>query len=155
MACGEDNMGRLFCLICQRISMEANRICFSTTQNLCFVMLPFSAQKNKRRGPTQTFSNQAFLELGHCSFRLRDDLDIQWACTVREAWAHTPPQRQQNTCGYNPRALKRTTSLPRHTYVQLCVCVSDCWLANTEARLIQRQCSVPAKQLEAHKLLTC
>lgn len=142
MACGD--MGRLFCLICQRISMEANRICFSMAQNLCFVMLPFSAQKNKRRGPTQTFSNQAFLELGHRSFRLRDDLDTQWACTVREARTHTPPQRRQNTCGTiqeHPNAPPPCPDTHTCSCVYVCVSVSDCWLANTEARLIQRQCS--------------
>ncbi len=99
----------------------------------------FCTDRQKMRTNSDIFQS-VFLELGHDSFRLQDDLDIQWACSMWQARTHMPPQRQQTHAVQSKSA--QTPPPPAHTHTLTgCMCLS-CWLVTTEAELIQLQCLV-------------
>lgn len=128
-------MGRLFCLMCQRISMEANHTSFfhSPQSPPCHAAI-FCTERQKTRTNSDILQSvswsSAMTHLG-----LQDDLDIRWACNCMRI--HACHRGGSKHIQYNPRAPRHTTSrvLPRAKLIQLCVFRA-------------------VKQLETHELLT-
>lgn len=132
-------MGRLFCLMCQRISVEANHDPFSTAHSLRLVMLPFSAQTDKRRGQTQTFPNQCSWSSATTHLGYKTTLTFSGHVVCDEPRTHMPPQRRQ-THAVQFKSAQTHHLLCTHTHTLTgCTCLS-CWLVTTEAKLIQLQC---------------